>query len=132
LRQDMRWWSDACRGSVAIKAHADVVICQERVWEHSTEIIYLGAFSKEEADVEPVRLEESDALSFYWEVTQALQFHLHETLKRLQPQPYDIPGAAAQWLIEHAGFSKSTAYRQINELVGDGFLVQAGDIWITK
>jgi hypothetical protein len=108
------------------------VICQERVEVHDTEIIYLGAFSKDEADITPIRLEESDPLSFYWEVRMALPPHLRETFKTLQPQYYDSPGAAAQWLIEHAGVSKSTAYRHVNELVQSGFLIQAGDLWITK
>jgi hypothetical protein len=132
LKDDMRWWSDACRGSGAIKAHADVVICQERVMENSTETIYLGAFSKDEADVNPIRLEESGPLSFYWEVKMTLPPHLRETFKALQPQYYDSPGAAAQWLIEHAGFSKSTAYRHVNELLQSGFLIQVGDLWMTK
>jgi hypothetical protein len=41
----MREWSDGARGSCAIKAHADVIVCQERKMEGEAEIVYFGAFT---------------------------------------------------------------------------------------
>ena len=42
LADDMRAWSDGCRGSTAIKAHSDVIICQEMVKKEMTQVVYLG------------------------------------------------------------------------------------------
>ena len=60
----MRFWSDDARGSGAIKAHSDVIVCQERVIEEQEERLYLGAFLKDGPDVEPIPLAETGAQSF--------------------------------------------------------------------
>ena len=54
LLEDMRAWSDGARGSSAIKAHTDVVVCQERTMTNQDdERDYLGAILKDRADISP-------------------------------------------------------------------------------
>ena len=66
LAEDMRAFSDDARGSSAIKAHADVIILQERTMdERGEEIVHLGAFLKDGPDIEPLTLMESDQESFF-------------------------------------------------------------------
>jgi hypothetical protein len=68
LEGDMRAWADEARGSGAITAHADVIVCQERVVEGEMEMLYLGAYLRDGADVEPMPLHESAVETFFWKV----------------------------------------------------------------
>ena len=84
LVQDMRAWSDGARGSSAIKAHSDLIVLQERtVKSNGDEVVHLGAFLKDGADIEPVSLMGTDHESFYWKTILEVPDHLckfHEAL----------------------------------------------------
>ena len=126
LEEDMRLWSDDARGSGAIKAHADAIICQERKEEDGVEVVRLGAFSKDAPDVDPIPLEESDAESFYWVARPDLPAHLQESFGKLKKRrPSTFRGrAAAVHALERSGWSRASAYRHVNQLVQRGFLVE--------
>jgi RecA-family ATPase len=59
LRDDMRAWADEARGSGAITAHADVIVCQERIVESGLERLEFGAYLRDGSDIEPMALRES-------------------------------------------------------------------------
>ena len=128
LASDMRLWSDGARGSSAIKAHADVIVCQERVMDQGNEVLYVGAFLKDGADIEPLRLEESDAQSFFWVVTDEVPDHLKNTIAVL----FNAGGAFADYnvaadALRAAGIKKATAYRHLTDLQRHKWLVHEGD-----
>jgi len=66
LVDNMRLWSEQCRGSGAIKGHADLIVCQEREIQDDTEIVYFGGFMKDSADIDPIPLVESAQESFLY------------------------------------------------------------------
>jgi hypothetical protein len=133
LEDDMRVWSDDARGSGAIKAHADVIICQERIIDGQGEIVFWGAFLKDGADIQPIPLEETEAESFFWHTTVTVPQYLQVAYRALQTAggKFGSKKAAIREL-EKAGIKQSTAYRQfqdlkvrglINEIVGAGFTI---------
>ena len=123
LKDGMRQWSDGARGSGAIKAHSDVIICQERVIENETEIIYFGAFMKDEADIDPIPLEESDAMSFYWQVSPEMPDHLRGSYDALKKAGGKFGSKkAAINILEKAGVNIKTGYKHLSELKSLGFL----------
>lgn len=128
LREDMRVWSDDARGSGAIKAHADTIICQEREIQKQVEVLYFGAYLKDGADIEPIPLEESDSESFYWQVRPEVPKTLRPIYAALKAAggKFSDKGEAKQIALK-AGIPKSTAYRHINELINKGLLTQAED-----
>lgn len=133
LTQDMRLWSDCARGSGAIKAHADVIVCQERIMDKDREVVYWGAFGKDIADVEPVRLEESDELSFFWQSSLDVPAHLFlaiETLKKAGGR-FASKGEVAGALKE-GRIPKSTAYRHVDALIYCGLLVEHERQWVVR
>ena len=82
----MRAWPDGVRGSSAIKACADLIVCQEWVPNaNGDEVVYLGAFLKDGADIDPFPLMESDHESFYWERTQDIPAYLTAPSRRSVP-----------------------------------------------
>jgi hypothetical protein len=120
LKDDMRAWSDGARGSGAIKAHADVIICQERVTDDGgAEVVYWGAFLKDAADIEPLALEESDPDSFVWRIKLAVPDHLNASLDALRKNttPFKNKAEAASKIASETGVSAATAYRHINDLM---------------
>ncbi len=128
LQADMRLWSDGARGSTAIKAHTDVIVCQERSTDNQgNETIHLGVFLKDGADVQPLPLEESDAESFFWEVRPEVPAHLNVTLDRLTHggSSFADLNAAVKLLIDK-GVKRPTAYRHVGELMRLNFLRQDG------
>jgi hypothetical protein len=128
LKKDMRLWSDGARGSGAIKAHSDAIICQERVMEDSVEIVYWGAFMKDGADIEPLPLEESDPQSFFWQVSTEVPAHLrqaYDTLKKAGGKFANKKTAAE--ILMNAGSTKPTAYRHLKELEHRSLLTSKGD-----
>ena len=134
LKQDMRAWSDDARGSSAIKAHADNIICQEREIDKHTEVLYLGAYLKDDADIEPIPLEESDAESFYWQVCPSIPEHLRSIYDALKAAggKFANKSQAVQTAVG-AGIKQSTAYRQFKELGDRGILVEsAGQLILTQ
>lgn len=80
----MRTWADEARGSSAITAHADVVICQERVVEVGVEMLQLGAYLRDGADIEPMVLRETDLQSFLWKVAPDIPLELTLCLDTLR------------------------------------------------
>lgn len=73
LQPDMRVSSDGARGSSAVKAHADVILLQERTNDETgNEVVRLGAFLKDGPDVDPIPLMESDHQSFYWKPVRSV------------------------------------------------------------
>ena len=134
LLHGMREWSDGARGSGAIKAHADVIVCQERV-SGSEEIVYLGAFMKDGADVEPIPLVETDYESFFFKPS----FHVPENLRA----SYEALKKHSSFLSKSAGagilqaevrptgksMARSTAFEHVKQLAERGLLVESDGGW---
>ena len=123
LRSDMRLWSDGARGISAIKAHADVIICQERRMEGEDEVVDLGAFLKDGADIEPMALEESDHESFYWQLRTEMPEHLRSSFEVLRKKRKFKNLNTAAHFLQRKEIKKPTAYRHLKELKRLGFLV---------
>lgn len=129
LAKDMRGWSEDARGSTAIKAHADVIVCQERRMDGDVEVVYLGAFMKDAADVEPIALTESDHESFFWAISAQLPDKLRpafEALRRAN-RPFRNDAEVAELLRTALSVSRSTAYRHTKSLRDGGFLTSTAD-----
>jgi len=130
LKENMRIWSDDARGSTAIKAHADTIVCQERVIESHAEVLYWGAFLKDDADIEPVALEESDAQSFFWQVVPDVPDVLRTTYDALRAAGGQFADrATAVHTAVKAGVARATAYRHMKDLANRGILVEQGGRW---
>src|ERR1700730_14844172 len=84
LKDDMRVWADEARGSSTITAHADVIVCQERQVEEGIEILHLGAYLRDAADIEPMVLRESNLESFFWQLAPDIPTELTMCLDALQ------------------------------------------------
>ena len=130
LKDDMRAWSDGARGSGAIKAHADAIVCQEQVRDSDEgELIYWGAFLKDAGDIEPIPLIESDVESFYWEVSPEIPSQLKPSLTVLQQAGGQFNNkAAAAKAMEAAGRSRSSSYRDVEALIRRGLIVVANGV----
>jgi hypothetical protein len=130
LKDDMRAWSDGARGSGAIKAHADVIICQERLIDgDGTEVVYWGAFLKDAADIEPLALEESGADSFFWIVRAEVPDHLKASLTALtKPKStFKNRADAANVIVKATSLGTSTAYRHVDDLLRRHLLEELAD-----
>jgi hypothetical protein len=125
LRDDMRAWADEARGSGAITAHADVIVCQERIVERGLERLDFGAYLRDGADIEPMALRESGFESFLWEVAADIPLELTLCLDALQKSAAEFPnlGAAVAALEQVVGCGRSTAYSRLKELSNRGLLV---------
>jgi hypothetical protein len=128
LSGDMRAWSDGARGSGAIKAHADVIICQERVMAGDHETVYWGAFLKDAADIEPLPLVETDHESFLWTVSEDIPANLRGPLEAVMKAagPFKNNTAIADLLMKDLGLSRPTAFRRVQELLNYGLLSRNG------
>jgi len=124
LMNDMRAWSDGARGSGAIKAHADVIVCQERLIENEREVVSWGAFLRDDADIEPIPVVESNPLSFFWETSLDVPDHLRPSYDALSKAAIRFHGQsdAAQVIKRTTGKSKPTAYRHLNQLKNIGLI----------
>jgi len=111
----MREWSDGARGSVAIKAHADVIVCQERAMEGDTEVVYFGAFMKDGPDIEPIPLTETADGSFLFKPSSRVPPFLRGSFDLLKDVAFHDRGAAADVLQQH-GATRSTAFRHVSRL----------------
>jgi hypothetical protein len=130
LTMDMRVWSDSARGSGAIKAHADVIVCQERTQEGETEVVHLGVFMKDGPDIGPIPLEESGHESFYWVVRPDLSTHLRQSYNALEKAGGKFPDKNAMVrVLVAAGIKKSSAYRHLKELGNYALLVERDGEW---
>lgn len=126
LKADMRVWADEARGSSAITAHADVIICQERVVEGGVEMLHLGAYLRDGADIEPIVLRETDLQSFLWKVALDIPLELTLCLDALRQTAEGFPNrtSAAAVLQDTVGTGRSTAFSRINDLVSRGLIVE--------
>jgi hypothetical protein len=138
LVEDMRTWSDGGRGSSAIKAHADVIVLQERSEnDKGEEIVHIGAYLKDGADIEPFPTMESDHLSFFWQVVVSMPEKLKPAYEALTGGTYQNKGKAAEQIQKSTGVSRSTGWRWLEELVRlklvsegqDGKIVAKGGVF---
>jgi hypothetical protein len=126
LKGDMRVWADEARGSSAITAHSDVIICQERTVEDGIEILHLGAYSRDSDDIEPLMLRESAPNSFFWEVAPDVPLDLFPCVDELKRTGQEFPNkaAAVKFLMTTIGSGRTTSYSRLNELLHRKILVQ--------
>ena len=131
LADDMRLWSDGARGSGAIKAHADVIVCQERTIERDgTEVVHFGAFMKDAAEVEPMPLQESTPESFLWVPCEKLPDELrrsYDVLCQSGATSWRNQAEAAKTIILSIGVVRSTANRHVKSLIDRGRLIVESD-----
>lgn len=134
LTKDMRAWSDGARGSSAIKAHADVIVCQERKTEKDSEVVYIGAFMKDGPDVTPIPLEETDSESFFWKVSPNVPEDLRAAYKALRKadRPFRDKKDAAEIIAQGTGKSVQTGYRRVGDLLNRGLLTKEGSQVVLK
>ncbi len=131
LAQDMRGWSEGARGSSAIKAHSDVIVLQERSMNSKgEEVVHLGAFLKDGADIEPFPLMETDHQSFCWEAVTAVPEYLRESHKALTEAkgPFKGKSKAAAELMTRANVRRATAYRHIDAMIRSGLLIEESEV----
>jgi hypothetical protein len=124
----LRAFANGCRGSTAINAHADVVICQERRIESDVETVYLAAYMKDAADVEPLPLVESDHESFYWIVSRKVPEKLRASYEALRKAGRSFKNEAEAVTFLRSGqnghgVARATAYRHVKDMRDGGFLV---------
>jgi len=118
LKEDMRSWSDGARGSGAIKAHADVIVGQERRFDTvGNEIVDFAAYMKGGGDIQPFSLMESGPMSFWWNPLKSeISAPLKKALQALGSALWTRTQAIQQ-IQTISGASQATAYRQFNEMV---------------
>jgi hypothetical protein len=131
LKDDMRVWADEARGSSAITAHADVIVCQERVVEGAVEMLHLGAYLRDGADIEPIVLRESNVETFVWRVAPDIPLELTLCLEALRKSAGEFPSrtAAAGVLQQIVGTGRSTAYARVSDLVNRGLLTERNGVF---
>jgi hypothetical protein len=130
LKNDMRFWADDARGSSAITAHADVIVCQEQEVERGVELLHLGAYLRDGADIEPMQLRESELESFYWQIAPDLPLDLLECLDVLRQAGPSFANrtAAADVLQNTLGTGRSTNFSRIKELLRRGLLLDCDGV----
>ena len=129
LEKDMRQWSDGARGSSAIKAHADVIVLQERTYSPSgDEVVKIGAFLKDGADIEPFSTIESDHNSFCFERVAIVPERLQPSFDALRKTGGKFSQSdAVQCVMRATRTSRATAYRHVEALVQIGVLARSAD-----
>jgi DNA-binding transcriptional ArsR family regulator len=116
------------RGSSAINAHADVVICQERHVESDVEIVYFGGYMKDSADVEPIALVESNHESFFWTPSANVPDHLRKSFELLRATVRSFKSESdTVSVLTDSKVTRSTAYRHVKQLLDGGFLAREQD-----
>jgi hypothetical protein len=124
LVDNMRLWSEQCRGSGAIKGHADLIVCQEREIQDETEIVCFGGFMKDSADIDPIPLVESAQESFLYVPHTDLPEKLataRDVLVASGVMSWTNRSAMAETLIA-GGVKRATAYNRIKQLIQYGVL----------
>jgi AAA domain len=126
LKGDMRVWADEARGSGAITAHADVIVCQEREVENGVELLHLGAYLRDGADIEPMVLRETCSESFLWQVAPDIPLELMLCLDELRNAggSFQNRTAAVAILQQSLGSGRSTGFTRLNDLIKRGLLVE--------
>lgn len=130
LKGDMRVWADEARGSSAITAHSDVIICQERAVESGMETLHFGAYSRDGADIEPIILRESALQSFFWQVAPDIPLDLLPCLEDLRRSGQDFPNrtAVAKFLQATIGTGRTTAFTRVSDLLNRKLLVESDGV----
>ena len=127
LKDDMRVWADEARGSSAITAHADVIICQEREVVDAIEQLHLGAY---------LRMQPISSLWFcgnqVWRVfsgklrrTFPLNLQCAWIYCDRQAGNFRTGRAAVDVLQRSVGAGRSTAYSRLKDLLNRGLLTGA-------
>jgi hypothetical protein len=134
LMDDMRVWADEARGSSAITAHADVIVCQERIVENGMEKLHWGAYLRDSVDIEPMVLRESAPQNFLWEVAPDIPDELAMCLDplRAEGRAFQSRTDAARVLMNTPNTGRSTAFSRIKELLNRGLLVEVNGTLIVK
>jgi hypothetical protein len=130
LLKDMRAWSDGARGSSAFKAHADVILCQERTTdEHGNEVVYLGAFLKDGADIEPFPSMETDHESYFFQPTMNVRESLRPSFDALKTGggKFVDKATAVQRIKAATKAARTTAYRHVDDLIRAGLVIEKPD-----
>jgi hypothetical protein len=118
LAQDMRVWSDGARGSSAIKAHSDVIVLQERIEnDGGEEIVFLGAFLKDGADIDPFPVMETDHESFYWEMKAHVPAKLVKSHDALKAGRFATKAQAAAAIKTATKVGRATAWRHLDSMI---------------
>ena len=124
----LRAFANGGRGSSAIIAHADCILCQERRLESDVETLYLGAYMKDSADVEPIALVESEHESFLWIPSASVPEHLRQSFEALKGAKRNFKNEAdAASVLIGSNMARSTAYRHLKQLRDNGVLVCGAD-----
>ncbi len=110
-----------------------MIVCQERTIEADTEAVYLGAFLKDGADIEPIPLEESGHESFLWEVRADVPRHLVESYEALKKAGGKFTSKnAIVKVLTGAKVNPKTAHRHIRDLANRGLLVEKDGEWLLQ
>jgi hypothetical protein len=130
LKEDMRMWADEARGSGAITAHADVIVCQEREVENGVELLQLGAYLRDAADIEPMVLRETCSGSFLWEIAPDIPLELTLCLDALRDAggSFQSRTAAVAILQQSMGSGRSTGFTRLNDLIKRGLVVESDGV----
>lgn len=118
----MREWSDGARGSVAIKAHADVIVCQERKMEGENEVVYFGAFMKDGPDIEPIPLTQTEEESFLFAPSRQVPPFLRGSYDVLKAAEQSFDRTSAARLLQEHNVKRSTAFKHVQRLCELGLL----------
>jgi hypothetical protein len=126
LRDDMRVWADEARGSSAITAHADVIVCQEREVEDGVETLHVGAYLRDAADIEPMLLRESSMESFFWQPATDVSSELSICLDALREAGGKFRNRSAAVLVLQSslGAGRSTGYTRLKDLINRGLITE--------
>jgi hypothetical protein len=129
ITRDMRDWSDRGRGSAAIKAHADVIICQAREVDSASDedAVYWGAFGRDMEDINPMKLVAVGPESFAFKVEggllpDGLAEHWDIVVEHLHGQRTFTQAQFVSALTK-AEVSRATAYRRFNTFQNRGLIV---------
>jgi len=117
-------------GSGAITAHADVIVCQEREVENGVELLHLGAYLRDGADVEPMLLRETCSESFLWEITPDMPLELTLCVDALRDAGGSFASrtAAVAVLQQSMGSGRSTGFTRLNDLFKRGLVVESDGV----
>jgi hypothetical protein len=131
LKDDMRLWSDGCRGSGAIKAQADVILCQEflghSLSDSGEDTVWFGVIMKDAADIDPMALEESAEESFLWQPLRELPAELRNAMQQLRASGSWRNKSEAAGVLIGAGWKRATAFLHVKNLIHRGALQTRAD-----
>jgi len=107
-----------------------VILCQERTTDdHGNEVVYLGAFLKDGADIEPFPTMESDHESYFFQPTMNVRDSLRPSFDALKTGggKFADKAAAVQRIKAATNAARTTAYRHVDELIRAGLVIEKPD-----